>query len=66
VQRKILREKQGPPPSGWTMLDRGPGAIGRRTLGSPVRPSAMLIKPAISGLRMGHLGLYGGVAMTFY
>jgi len=32
--------------------------------GDFVQPAA--IKSAISGVRMGHLGLYGGVVMTFY
>jgi hypothetical protein len=68
VQRKILREKQRETPAGGpTIASTGAArAIGRRTLGSPVRPSPMLIKPAISGVRMGHLRLHGGVAMTFY
>ena len=66
MQRKILREKAETPAKRLDNARPGPRAIGQRTVGSPVRPSPMLIKSAVSGVRMGQLGLHGGVAMTFY
>jgi hypothetical protein len=58
LQRKILREAETP--AGGGSSDRGRAGDRPKDLGSPVRPSPMLIKPAISGARMGHLGRWPG------
>jgi hypothetical protein len=41
-------------------------AMDRRLSGARFNPAPSPIKSAISGVRMGHLGPHGGVAMTFY